>query len=90
MTVQETSGPLAGESMTRDRSPSVYRAHSSRVCSGLWDWPPPSSAPWTDHHSKPMPPFPRFCLRARPPQCRQEEYRRGLRHHRRGNHITCL
>jgi len=31
----------------------------------------------TDHDSKPLPLFPRFCLPARPLQCRQEEYRSG-------------
>jgi len=31
----------------------------------------------TDHDSKPLPSFPRFCLPARPLQCRQEEYRSG-------------
>ena len=31
----------------------------------------------TDHDSKPLPPFPRFCLSARPLQCGQEEYRSG-------------
>jgi hypothetical protein len=31
----------------------------------------------TDHDSKPLPSFPRFCLPARPIQCRQEEYRSG-------------
>ena len=31
----------------------------------------------TDHDSKPLPSFPRFCLSARPLQCRQEEYRSG-------------
>ena len=31
----------------------------------------------TDHDSKPLPSFPRFCLPARPVQSRQEEYRSG-------------
>jgi transposase len=31
----------------------------------------------TDHDSKPLPSFPRFCLPVRPLQCRQEEYRSG-------------
>jgi hypothetical protein len=31
----------------------------------------------TDHDLKPLPSFPRFCLPARPLQCRQEEYRSG-------------
>ena len=31
----------------------------------------------TDHDSEPLPSFPRFCLPARPLQCRQEEYRSG-------------
>ena len=31
----------------------------------------------TDHDSKPLPSFPRFCIPARPLQCRQEEYRSG-------------
>ncbi|HEY3835443.1 MAG TPA: transposase [Bryobacteraceae bacterium] len=31
----------------------------------------------TDHDSKPLPSFPRFCLPARPLECRQEEYRSG-------------
>src|SRR5262252_6116168 len=31
----------------------------------------------TDHDSKPLSSFPRFCLPTRPLQCRQEEYRSG-------------
>ena len=31
----------------------------------------------TDHDSKPLPSFPRFCLPVRLLQCRQEEYRSG-------------
>ena len=31
----------------------------------------------TDHDSNPLPSFPRFCLPARPLNCRQEEHRSG-------------
>ena len=43
----------------------------------------------TDHDSKPLPSFPRFCLPARPLQCRQEEYRSGRATPRRGSAAVC-
>src|SRR6516225_4058107 len=39
--------------------------------------PPLASHHGTDHHPKTLPSFPRFCLPARPLNCRQEEHRSG-------------